>query len=101
VPFTAVSRRRSGWRAMSSTTSFRLAGLSSTQSRGRSRAPCGTCGGACAAASPPSRLDGAVHADCPPQQFDEALGHHEADARAFLAPGLLSETIERLEQLRQ
>ena len=48
-----------------------------------------------------SRPDGAVHADCAPHQFDQALGHHEADARAFLAPGLLSETIERLEQLRQ
>src|SRR5450830_1486086 len=49
-------------------------------------------------ASPP---DGAFHADYAPHQFDQSLGHHEADACAFLAARLLSETIEWLKQLRQ
>ena len=38
VPFTAPNRRRSDRRAINSSTSFRLAGLSSTQSKVRSRA---------------------------------------------------------------
>ena len=48
-----------------------------------------------------SRPDGAFHADHAPHQLDQSLGHHQADARAFLAAGLLPEAIERLEQLRQ
>jgi hypothetical protein len=52
-------------------------------------------------------MDGAAtelssnHADYAPHQFDQSLGHHQADACAFLAASLLSETIERLKQLRQ
>ena len=41
------------------------------------------------------RADGAAH------QLDQPLGHHQADARAFLGAGLLAEPIERLEQLRK
>jgi hypothetical protein len=37
----------------------------------------------------------------PPISSTSRLAHHQADARAFLAAGLLSETVERLEKLRQ
>ena len=45
--------------------------------------------------------DGAFHADGAAHQFDQPLGHHQADARAFLGAGFLAEAIERLEELRQ
>src|ERR1039457_5118623 len=48
-----------------------------------------------------SHPDGAFHADDAPHQFDQSLGRHEADACAFLAASLLSETIEWLKELRQ
>ena len=48
-----------------------------------------------------SHPDGAFHADDAPHQFDQSPGHHETDACAFLATSLLSETIERLKELRQ
>ncbi len=45
--------------------------------------------------------DRAFHADFATHQFDQPLAHHQADAGAFLGAGLLSETIERLEKLRE
>src|SRR5580692_4086941 len=48
-----------------------------------------------------SNSDGAFHAEDTSHQFDQSLGHHQADARTLFTAGLLTETIERLEQLRQ
>ena len=48
-----------------------------------------------------AHADGAFHADDAAHQFDQPLAHHQADARAFLAAGLLPEAIEGLEQLRE
>ena len=48
-----------------------------------------------------SHADRAFDADHAFHQFDHPLAHHEADARAFLGAALLSETVERLKELRQ
>src|SRR6266699_327037 len=45
--------------------------------------------------------DLAFHADDTPHQLDQPLGDDQADSSAFLGAGLLPETIERLEKLRQ
>ena len=47
----------------------------------------------------------AAHADCAfgpdaaPHELDQPLGHHQPDARAFLATGLFAQAVEGLEQL--
>src|SRR5256885_12423273 len=45
--------------------------------------------------------DLAFHADDTPHQLDQPLGDDQTDSSAFLGAGLLPETIERLEKLRE
>ena len=119
-PSLALSKRMSGRRAMRSSTSIRLAGLSSTYSsvcmpagRPRLAQPGRGCGpgrdggklrlGRQVQLEPEHAAlpDRAFHADDAAHQFDQPLAYDEADARPFLDVRLLSETVERLEQLRQ
>ena len=70
----------------------------------RSAASVASCGAAARVQFDPEHAalaDRAFHADFAAHQFDQPLAHHQADAGAFLGAGLLSETIERLEQLRE
>ena len=46
-----------------------------------------------------AHADNAFRADFAPHQFDQSLAYHQTDAGAFLDAGLLSEAVERLEQL--
>ncbi len=117
MPSFATSSRISGRRSRSFSTNIKFAGLSSTHSS--------VCSGASRRrARRYGRLefgcdgdelrrmrrvqfdpehaalaDGALRADFPAHQFHQSLAHHQADARPLLAPGLLSEAIEGLEQL--
>src|SRR5207237_2580891 len=45
--------------------------------------------------------DAALHSDDAAHQLHQSLAHHEADARALQGATLLSEAVERLEELRQ
>ena len=48
-----------------------------------------------------SHPDAALHSDDAPHQLDQPLAHDQADARALHGAARLSETVERLEKLRQ
>ena len=64
-------------------------------------ASCGAAGQAQLDPEHAAHADRALHADGAAHQLDQALGHHQADAGAFLRAGLLAEPVEGLEQLRE